>query len=349
MLSMIVASSLAAFAAPSFPPSARPALVPVALPVPAPSTPATRLWLAGATLPGLCAPCTLAPTMPGSATPPREDTCSKVAAIAMHASHTEAAADFLVQIAARISSGSSFWKAYKDSEEAYFDAIREAGKVFDARLHVCKLVGEAAYDPDLDPKDFSSTVDHPYFPLEPGRTLVYRKKTSEGVEVIRVTTKSETIDIDGIECRIIRDVVKLDGELIEDTFDWYAQDKCGNVWYLGEIAKNYEDGRLHDLDGSWTSGEDLAKPGILMPAKPSVGLAYRQEYYLGVAEDLARVVRTDAKVTTQYGTFENCIETEDWTPLEPGSFERKFYARGIGFVYGKSSSGDVVELVRIRE
>jgi hypothetical protein len=189
----------------------------------------------------------------------------------------------------------------------------------------------------------------------PGQTLVYEKMTPEGLEQVEVTALHETVEIDGFLCRSVQDVVTLDGEVIEDTIDWLAQRnngsyacEAGEVWYFGEIAKNYEDGFLDNLDGSWRTGRDEAKPGILMPASPAVGDVYRQEFLLNEAEDMAMVVSLDQTVHVKYGTFHHCLQTVEWSLLEPGTIEYKYYAPGIGLVLEfDPETGESLELVQI--
>ena len=144
----------------------------------------------------------------------------------------------------------------------------------------------------------------------------------------------------GIEARVVHDVVTEDGQLKEDTFDWYAQDKAGNLWYLGEDTKEYEDGKVSSTKGSWEAGVDGALAGILLPADPEVGMAYRQEYYEGEAEDRAKVVSVDEHADVPYGSFEGVLKTEDTTPLEPNLVEHKYYARDIGPVLAVAASKD---------
>jgi hypothetical protein len=137
-----------------------------------------------------------------------------------------------------------------------------------------------------------------------------------------------------VTATIVWDRVFLEGSLIEETFDWYAQDSDGNVWYLGEDSKEYEDGEVISTEGSWEWGVDGALPGIIMWADPAsqVHKKYRQEYYAGVAEDWAKVLGVDAEVEVPYGDFEDCLQTEDWSGLDPGHRENKFYAPGVGLV-----------------
>ncbi len=147
---------------------------------------------------------------------------------------------------------------------------------------------------------------------------------------------------------MVNDVVEEDGEVVEDTLDWYGIDKRYNIWYFGEIALNFEDGELADIEGSWTSGVDGAKPGIIMKADPQVGDVYRQEFLLGDAEDMGEVLSLTESARVPYGAFDNCLMTKDYTPIEPGVFEHKYYAPGIGPVLEVNpETGERVELVEI--
>ncbi|QYJ16669.1 hypothetical protein Rxycam_02504 [Rubrobacter xylanophilus DSM 9941] len=193
----------------------------------------------------------------------------------------------------------------------------------------------SSYSPQIEPYDFVKRIDNPYFPLRPGTTLVYEGKTREGIERTEFHITRQTKEIMGVECTVVRDRVFLDGELIEDTFDWHAQDKEGNVWYFGENTKEYENGKVVSTEGSWKAGVDGAKPGIVMQANPRVGDSYRQEYYRGHAEDMAEVLSTDASglndsVSVPYGSFHNVLMTKEWSPLEANVLEYKYYAAGVG-------------------
>ena len=184
------------------------------------------------------------------------------------------------------------------------------------------------------PGDFVDLVTNPWFPLIPGTVFEYRVETDEGVEATIVHVTNEEKTILGIGATVVRDRVYLDGELIEDTRDWYAQDRWGNVWYLGEDSCEYEEGECVSTGGSWEAGIDGAEAGIVMWADPAAhrGHTYRQEYYAGEAEDLGKVLRLDARVSVPYGEFSGCLETMDWTPLEPGHREHKYYCAGTGLV-----------------
>jgi hypothetical protein len=192
----------------------------------------------------------------------------------------------------------------------------------------------APYNVELKPADFVSLVDNPYFPLIPGTKYVYEGETEDGLERIEIEVLSETRGVMGIQATILHDVVYLDGKLIEDTHDWYAQDKDGNVWYLGEAVDNYENGELKDHAGSWEAGVDGALPGIIMYADPAahVGESYQQEYYAGEAEDFADLLSANESVTIPFGSFDNVVKTKDYTPLEPDLLEHKYYAQGIGLI-----------------
>ena len=190
----------------------------------------------------------------------------------------------------------------------------------------------------LDPSDFSAEIDNPYWPMRPGSRWVYRELDPDGAKRVEVTVLDRTKAIDGIEARVVHDVVSEDGKVVEDTYDWYAQDGDRNVWYLGEDTKEYEDGKV-SRKGSWKAGVDGAQAGIALPGTPEVGQEYRQEYYAGEAEDLGRVLSLDEWVDVPAGTYRRVLMTKDWTPLEPDVLEHKFYAKGVGPVLTLSVAG----------
>jgi hypothetical protein len=204
-----------------------------------------------------------------------------------------------------------------------------------------------AYAPNIDPSDFTSKIDNKYFPLKPGTTFIYRGKTQDATEgdIVRVT--SDTKNIMGVECVVVDDRVTEGGKLTEQTYDWYAQDNKGNVWYFGEDSKEIENGKVKSTGGSWEAGKDGAKPGIIMPAKPKVGKTYRQEYYKGEAEDMARALRLDGSVTVPYGSFKDVLVTDEWTPLEKNVAEHKYYAPGVGNVKEIATKGPKETLVLV--
>jgi hypothetical protein len=188
--------------------------------------------------------------------------------------------------------------------------------------------------PDVTEARFVSGVDNPYFPLPVGATWILDATTVDGgLERIAIEVLDETRDIQGVAATVVRDTVTLDGVLLEDTHDWYAQDEAGNVWYLGEETCEYEGGQCVSTAGSWEWGIDGALPGHQMPAEPSVdGQPYYQEYYPGEAEDVGEVVAVGLSVTVPAGTFDDCVKTHDTSPLIPDLDEHKYYCRGVGNV-----------------
>ena len=202
---------------------------------------------------------------------------------------------------------------------------------------------------ELDPADFTIDIDHPYWPMQPGTQWTLREIDEEGNEVIVVVTVStETKQIaNGVTARIVRDTVTQDGELIEDTFDWYAQDASGSVWYLGEDTAEFEDGEITSTAGSFEAGVDGALPGIIMPADPVDGMRYRQEYYAGEAEDNGEILSVEEQVEVPTGHYDDAILTKDTITIEPDVVEYKLYARDVGpvLVFGVSGGGGREELV----
>jgi len=180
----------------------------------------------------------------------------------------------------------------------------------------------------LTPADFVDRIDNPWLPLAPGSRWVYEG----GGERIVVEVLVETRQVMGITATIVRDTVTDGGELVEDTYDWFAQDVDGNVWYLGEESVEYRDGEPVSSAGSWEAGVDGALPGIIMAADPAAGDAYRQEYSVGEAEDMAEVVRIGDRVSVPAGDFEGVLVTREWTPLSPRVDEFKYYASGVGLI-----------------
>jgi hypothetical protein len=202
------------------------------------------------------------------------------------------------------------------------------------------------YRPAINPSDFSATVDNPYFPLRAGMRWDYRSSTPDGVETTVVEVSTHIRTVDGVPCVEVHDTVRLNGEIIEDTLDWYSQQRDGTVWYFGEDTKEYAHGRVTSTGGSWAAGVKGAQPGIIMPAVPQLGDRYRQEYLRGEAEDMAEVVSLTERTQVLTGTYDNMVRTKETTPLEPSVLERKYYARGIGLVLTVETGEVRDELVR---
>jgi len=183
-----------------------------------------------------------------------------------------------------------------------------------------------------DPGGFAAQIDNPYLHFAPGRVFVYQSQTPDGLETDTVLVTNETKSILGITVTVVHDIVRLNGSLTEDTFDWYAQDTLGNVWYLGEDSKQIQNGVVVGTVGSWEAGVNGASAGIIMLAEPKVGTQYQQEFAAGVAEDNAKVLNLSSNVDVAYGSFTECLKTQEWTPLEPGARETKFYKSGVGLL-----------------
>jgi hypothetical protein len=193
----------------------------------------------------------------------------------------------------------------------------------------------------LDPADFTTRIDNPYWPMKPGSRWVYRETDSEGARQrveVTVTRKTKRV-ANGIEARVVHDVVTENGAPVEVTDDWYAQDSEGNVWYLGEDTAEYENGKVATTEGSFEAGVDGAQAGVIMPADPQVGQSYRQEFYEGEAEDAAKNLSLDEQVEVPFGHFTGVLETAESNPLEPKVDEHKFFAKGVGPVLALTLSG----------
>ncbi len=204
----------------------------------------------------------------------------------------------------------------------------------------------------LNPADFTTKIDNPYWPMKPGTRWVYRETGPDGTRqrvVVTVTSRTKRI-ANGITARVVTDVVTAGGKPVEVTDDWYAQDKAGNVWYLGERTKEYENGRFKSTSGSFEAGVDGAQPGIAMPANPAPGMTYRQEYYKGEAEDKGVIFSLGEQAQVPLRHFADVVMTKDTNPLKPKVLEYKFYARGVGPVLaiGVSGGSDREELVSFK-
>lgn len=192
-----------------------------------------------------------------------------------------------------------------------------------------------SYTVNLTAADFVAGIDNPYLPLIPGSKWVYEATLEDGVvERNEIEVLQETREVNGVQATIVHDLVYVEDKIVEETFDWYAQDKAGNVWYLGEAVDNYVDGVFANHGGSWEWGVDGALPGIIMWADLSVHLneEYYQEYYAGEAEDKGQVISVNESVTVPFGSFKNVLKTYDFSSLDPDLKENKFYAEGIGVI-----------------
>ena len=298
--------------------------------------------------------------------------CSKTAYAAWNACRNELKDDYWIAVGNcnNLGEREDQRTCLEEAGGEWRDARPECRAQLEARLDICEELGEEPYDPDFEGVTFVDPASIPnqyppnqYFPLVPGNTWTYEGETEDGLEIIVVTVTDRTRLIEypvgsgqDIECTVVQDVVTLDGVVVEDTFDWYAQDQDGNVWYMGEIAKNYEDGELADVEGSWKAGQDSAKPGIVMFADPDPEQVhvYRQEFALGNAEDMGALESRDGVVVTilddnggeLFSFVDGVLVTRDFTPIEPDVYELKYYAPGIGLVLEENpETGEMLKLV----
>ena len=205
------------------------------------------------------------------------------------------------------------------------------------------------YAPSIDPANFVAAVDNRYWPLKPGTGFHFKGMRGTTPQVDDEVVTRQTEEILGIKCTVVRDTVSERGRPIERTLDFYAQDKQGNVWYMGEDSFELKNGRFVKASDSWRSGVDGAKPGIIMPADPRSGDSYRQEYYpRGEALDQARVIGYSGTITVPYGTFKRALVTSEFSPLEPQT-EQKYYVAGIGEIMERVVKGhhEEFELVSV--
>jgi hypothetical protein len=199
---------------------------------------------------------------------------------------------------------------------------------------------------------FTAHVTNPYYPLLRDMRWEYRgvKDGKPLRDVVRVTRRIERIR--GIPCVVVLDRAYVDGRLRESTIDWFAQDDKGTVWYFGEATQELDrQGRVTSTEGSWRAGTDGARQGVFMPAHPHVGQSFAQEHYAGHAEDHFKVVSRTATIGVPFGTFHRrALMTEEWTPLEPGVRDAKWYVKGIGQVKEATLEGgdERAELVSFR-
>jgi hypothetical protein len=258
-----------------------------------------------------------------------------------------------------------------DAQEERGETVEECGVIYEARIDLCDDLDDAVHDPAfgeafadnfVDPRDIGDSVEpNPYLPLVYGNKWVYESNTidedsgEEVTETVTVTVTDKTKLIQGIDCVVVRDIVEEDGELVEDTDDWFAQDVDGNVWYCGEIAQNFEffdgdepeEAELVDIGGSWKAGREGAKAGILMPIDPQVGDVIRNEILYGEAEDVIEIMGLNGDESTEGADCDgSCLWIKEFTPLEADSEESTFIKAGVGVILKMDvESGDREELI----
>jgi hypothetical protein len=283
---------------------------------------------------------------------PTGNACHKTSVAALTACEADGKDDreIAAGICFNVSDAAARQQCIADAKEARLEKGEECRDQFDARESLCDELGQAPYDPVIDPANFHSPQEtaaqpNPFFPLVPGTQWVY----TGGGEKDTVTVTGNTRVILGVTTTEVHDVVadETSQATLEDTLDWYAQDLQGNVWYFGELSQQFEDGRLASLEGSWTGGVEGAKPGIIMEAAPKVGDVYRQEFSLGNAEDAAEVLFTTGSETVPAASCNgDCVVTREFSPLEPDVEENKYYKNGVGTILEiDPSTGERTELV----
>jgi len=235
-------------------------------------------------------------------------------------------------------------QALKDRKEAK----QTCNDQLAARQTVCDKVGPAPYDPVIDPANFVTKIDNPYYPLTPGTTHIFRAETPDGVVIQTVAVTHNTVVIQGVTCLEVHDTVTLNDVVEEDTLDWFAQDKDGNVWYFGENTRQISGGLTTSVEGTFKAGLNGDKAGIIMKAHPAVGDFFRQEFVLGMGEDAEEVVGVNESVTVAYGSFTGCVKVQETTALEPEEIVHDFYAVGVGPVLSLTMpTNERLELVQI--
>jgi hypothetical protein len=205
------------------------------------------------------------------------------------------------------------------------------------------------YSPVINPGNFISRIDNRYFPLEPGTVFRYRGFKDGSPQTDEMVVAHSVKRVLGVRCTVVRDTVSQGGKALERTFDWYAQDKQGNVWYMGEKALDLKNGHFVVASDSWEAGVKRAKPGIIMRAHPRPGEVYRQEYYPpGGALDQGHVLGASARLTVPSGTYTHVLVTDEWSPVEP-QIERKYYVAGVGEIKERVTAGghEQFELVKV--
>jgi len=285
-----------------------------------------------------------------ASTAPAGDICKITAKAVLKTCTTEAKADYKLALAkcANLTDPEARKACQAEAKEALAEAIEECKEQAEARLDACERLGPDAYDPAIDPSNFAAMIDNPYFPLTPGTTYIYEGQADGGFEHSEFAVTTNTRVILGVTCIEVRDTVYTDGELTEDTLDWFAQDLAGNVWYFGENTYELEDGLIATLEGSFMAGVNGDKPGIVMKAQPMIGDFYRQEFSLNNAEDYAETLSLTATTALMSGTYTNCVQSQETTPLEPELLEHKYYAPGVGNVLTVDvNTGDRVELIQV--
>jgi hypothetical protein len=294
----------------------------------------------------------------------KSQTCFQTTRVMHKACRADVIDDFYEESAKCLNSDEAR-ECRREVRDEYVEAWGGCWEQAESRDSLCQRLPDAGpYIVELDPADFTGvcTQGNEYYPLIPGTVTTFVNEEEDEEETIVVTVTDETREIEGIETIVVRDTVyeglpdedgNPDGDRIEDTDDYYAIDNDCNVWYLGEVSQNFEDGYLDNLDGSFIAGVEGAQAGIIMLGDPMVGDVYRQEFALGDAEDAGAVLSLGTDIFDEEGdtvTFDNdrfncdnsCLKTEDFIANEPDGTEFKYFKKGVGFVAEQLPDGEVV-------
>ncbi len=266
--------------------------------------------------------------------PPESPTAGEATALALRlASLHEADAEFFARVARLLNDTSAnLVLGVGEALADHAETIEIVERQHEARLAAAGMVGDGPYDPIIESGQTSPVVDNPWHPLVPNRTLAYEKKTFEGLERYEVTVLPDPVEVGGVVCLAVRSVETVGGVLVDETTEWFAQHVTGDVWCFGELAMRYDEGFLESLEGSWRAGREGAKAGLRMLRHPEVGVVCRAGFLPGDVEDLIKVVSLGETVVVGGVTHANCVVIEEWSPLEPGERDRKYFAPGVGLV-----------------
>jgi len=279
----------------------------------------------------------------------RVDRCSRTTTTADRSCRERARSDYYLALAKcfNTADGSKMRACREEASAAFSDARKTCKDQLTARQTVCARMGGGPYDPAIDSSRFVTTIDNPYYPLTPGTTHTFVAQTSDGVVTQVTAVTHNTVVIQGVTCVEVHDVVYLNGEVEEDTLDWFAQDTDGNVWYFGENTRTISGGLTTSVEGTFKAGLNGDKAGIIMKAHPVGDDFFRQEFVLGTGEDAEHVISLNESVTVPYGSFDGCVEIEETTALE-SEVVHDFYAIGMGPVLSISMpTNERLELVAV--
>ncbi len=283
--------------------------------------------------------------------------CAQTADLVQKSCQAKSEEDFFIAMAKclNVADAATRRQCEADAKAEKKDRRDSCREQLGARRDVCSLVGENRYDPVFDPAIFvdptmigNGVTPNSYFPIKPGTVWKY----AGGGETVVVTVTNKTKLINGVTCLVVTDTVTVNGAVVEDTKDWFAQDLAGNVWYCGEEVKDFEtfagdnpnEPELVAIDGSFKAGRNGDKPGSIMLANPAPGIAYREEFSLGNAEDVAEILSVTENVPG-FICNNQCLKTRNFTAIEPGVNEFKFYAPNVGFIFQVNSDGSQLQLV----